>query len=93
MPALDPAREAYLLKHLQTGTPAERDAAFKSVFEATRASLFTLCLSLLGERTHAEDVVQEVFVQAFRAMPGFRGDARLSSWLYRIALRSALRSR
>jgi RNA polymerase sigma-70 factor (ECF subfamily) len=45
---------------------------------------------VLRHREDCEDVVQEVFVTAYRALPGFRGDARLSTWLHRIAVTRAL---
>src|SRR6476661_3867349 len=41
--------------------------------------------SIRGEED-ARDVCQETFLRAFRALPGFRGQAKFSSWLYRIAL-------
>lgn len=45
---------------------------------------------ILRHREDAEDVVQEVFVVAHRALSGFRGDAKLSTWLHRIAVTKAL---
>src|SRR5262245_44751248 len=45
---------------------------------------------VLGDRTDLEDLVQEVFVIAFRGLDRFRGDARLSTWLYRICVNVAL---
>jgi len=45
---------------------------------------------VLRHREDAEDVVQEVFVTAHRAISGFRGDAKLSTWLHRIAVTRAL---
>jgi RNA polymerase sigma-70 factor (ECF subfamily) len=56
--------------------------------------VFRLALSYLRERDPAEDVVQEVFVKAFRALGRFRGDAEFRTWLFRIAVnesKSALR--
>ena len=56
--------------------------------------VFRLALSYLKERDPAEDVVQEVFVKAFRALDRFRGDAAFRTWLFRIAVnesKSALR--
>src|SRR5262245_13652498 len=41
---------------------------------------------LLGTEEDARDVSQETFLKAFRALPGFKGEARFSSWLYQIAL-------
>lgn len=46
-----------------------------------------------GDRAAAEDVAQEAFVQAWRALSGFRGDAALSTWFYRILIRQAQRHR
>src|SRR5262245_31154906 len=45
---------------------------------------------VVGERSELEDMVQEVFVIAFRGMERFRGDAKLSTWLYRICVNVAL---
>ncbi|MDR3710728.1 MAG: sigma-70 family RNA polymerase sigma factor [Capsulimonadaceae bacterium] len=44
-----------------------------------------------GQAADVEDIVQDVFVQAWRALPRFRGDARFSTWLYRIATNRALK--
>ena len=45
---------------------------------------------VLGDRSDLDDLVQEVFVIAFRGMDRFRGDAKLSTWLYRICVNVAL---
>jgi RNA polymerase sigma-70 factor (ECF subfamily) len=65
--------------------------AQRAVFERYRDRVFSIALLFLkGERAAAEDVVQEVFVKAFRALPSFRRDARLSTWLYRIVANACL---
>jgi len=46
---------------------------------------------ILADRTAADDVVQETFIRAWRALGSFRGDARFSTWLYRIAVNEANR--
>jgi RNA polymerase sigma-70 factor (ECF subfamily) len=43
-----------------------------------------------GQRGETDDIVQEVFIKIFRALEGFRGDSRLSTWIYRIARNEAL---
>src|SRR5258705_4835594 len=48
--------------------------------------IFALAYRTIGREEDARDVCQETFLRAFRALPGFRGQAKLSSWLYRIAL-------
>ena len=48
--------------------------------------IFTLCLRWMRDRQVAEEVAQDVFIAAFRALPRFRGDAKFSTWLFRIAV-------
>lgn len=69
---------------------AERDAAF-SAFVATHrdralATAWRLCG---GDGDAAEDVTQEAFTRAWRAFDGFRGEAQLSTWFYRVLVRAA----
>jgi RNA polymerase sigma-70 factor (ECF subfamily) len=48
--------------------------------------IFALAYRVIGREEDARDVCQETFLRAFRALPGFKGQAKFSSWLYRIAL-------
>jgi RNA polymerase sigma-70 factor (ECF subfamily) len=48
--------------------------------------IFALAYRTIGREEDARDVCQETFLRAFRALPGFRGQAKFSSWLYRITL-------
>ena len=48
--------------------------------------MFALVLRMIGNRAEAEDLAQEVFVQVFKAIGSFRGDSKLSTWIYRIAV-------
>jgi RNA polymerase sigma-70 factor (ECF subfamily) len=48
--------------------------------------VYSLVFRMLGRRDEAEDVTQEVFVQVFKAIDQFRGDSKLSTWVYRIAV-------
>src|SRR5437762_8250069 len=48
--------------------------------------IYALAYRRIGREEDARDVCQETFLRAFRALPGFRGQAKFSSWLYRIAL-------
>src|SRR5678816_3889080 len=48
--------------------------------------IYALAYRVIGREEDARDVCQETFLRAFRALNGFRGQAKFSSWLYRIAL-------
>jgi RNA polymerase sigma-70 factor (ECF subfamily) len=64
---------------------AEGDApAFEALVRRHQRALFGLAVRMVGNRTDAEDVVQESFIAAWRRLPEFRGDAAFSSWMYRI---------
>ena len=90
---LDAEEERALLAAAGSSSARERAGAERRMFELFREPLFGLCLHLCGNRASAEDALQESFVSVFRALSGFRGEARLSTWMYRIAVREALRQR
>jgi len=52
--------------------------------------LFNLSLRMLHRRADAEDATQEILLKVIKALPGFRGDAKFSTWLYRIAVNHLL---
>lgn len=52
--------------------------------------IHALCYRMTGSQADAEDLAQETFVRAFEALPTFRAEASVSSWLYRIALNQCL---
>ena len=60
--------------------------AFTELVRAYGPRVSRLVLRVLGSEAEAEDVTQEVFVQVFKAIDTFRGDAKLSTWIYRISL-------
>jgi RNA polymerase sigma-70 factor (ECF subfamily) len=62
------------------------ERAFNQLVELYQGRVFRLLLRMLGRRDEAEDLAQEVFVQVFKAIDQFRGDAKLGTWLYRIAV-------
>jgi RNA polymerase sigma-70 factor (ECF subfamily) len=64
----------------------ERDEqAFSEIFKRFGDKVFSLVYRMLGNRHEAEDVTQEVFVTVFKTIDGFRGEAKFSTWLLRIA--------
>lgn len=58
--------------------------AFVELIERHDVSHRRLAFRLLGDSGHMDDVLQEAYVRAFRALPSFRGDSSLETWLYRI---------
>src|SRR5215470_13965197 len=65
-------------------------AAFERFYRDHRRQVAGNLYRVLGDRGELDDLVQEVFVIAFRGMERFRGDAKLSTWLYRICVNVAL---
>jgi len=63
--------------------------AFDDLVKATYAEAFTLAIRLMGNEEDASDVVQDAYLRAFRAIGRFRGDARFTTWLYRIVANCA----
>ena len=62
------------------------ERAFNELVELYEARVFRLLLRMLGRRDEAEDMAQEVFVQIFKAITTFRGDSKLSTWIYRVSV-------
>jgi RNA polymerase sigma-70 factor, ECF subfamily len=63
--------------------------AFEKLVERHEHRLYTLAARVLGSRDEAADAVQDALVRAWLALPKFRGDARFSTWLYRITVNAA----
>lgn len=70
--------------------PAEQERKFAELYDQYRARLQRLCLGFTGSRQDAEDLLQDVLMRAWDGLPDFRGDAAIGTWLYRIAVNSAL---
>src|SRR3954463_5005829 len=83
---LGPVDEADLIRRC----PADDRAAHDELYHRFRRQVAGNLYRVLGDRTDLDDLVQEVFVIAFRGLDRFRGDARLSTWLYRICVNVAL---
>jgi len=76
-------QESAWIKRCQNG---DRDA-FEPLVRQNAGKIQRLVWGMLGERREdTDDVVQEIFIKAYIALPRFRGDARFSTWVYRIAV-------
>ncbi len=67
--------------------------AFRRLFERHSRAVLRVAFRYSGSRADAEDICQEVFLQVWRSAAGFRGEARFSTWLYRIAINRCLTHR
>ena len=63
--------------------------AFDLLFSRYQGKILGLVTRYVRDRHEVEDVVQEAFIKAFRALPRFRGDSQFYTWLYRIAINTA----
>lgn len=66
----------------------DRDA-FGELVRIHQHEVYTLAVRLIRDPDQASDVAQDAFVRAWRAMPGFRGDAKFSTWMHRITVNTA----
>lgn len=64
---------------------ADRHQAFRVLERRYRRRIFAVCVRVLGDASDAEDAVQETLLKLARSADGFRGDAQLATWIYRIA--------
>jgi RNA polymerase sigma-70 factor (ECF subfamily) len=71
-----------LVRRFQSGDTE----AYGELVHRYQDRIFTLCLRWMHNRAIAEEVAQDVFLAAYRALDRFRGDARFSTWLFRIAV-------
>ncbi len=65
---------------------ARDESAFNELVITYERRVYGLVFRMLGRRDEAEDLAQEVFVQVFKAIDQFRGESKLSTWIYRIAV-------
>lgn len=70
-----------LIEAIQAGS----QNAFQKLVETYQNMVANTCYGLLQNVADAEDVTQEVFIEVYRSISKFRGDSKLSTWLYRIA--------
>ena len=64
--------------------------AFEQLVVAYRDQVFRLALRMCGNEADADEVAQEAFLSAWKALPNFRGDSRFSTWLYQLTSHAAI---
>jgi RNA polymerase sigma-70 factor (ECF subfamily) len=81
-----PSDDAALVRSVLRGD----EAAFEAVMRRYNGRLFRVARAILNDDRDAEDALQDAYLDAFRHMDGFRGDAQLGTWLTRIVVNQAL---
>ncbi|OEK03318.1 RNA polymerase subunit sigma-70 [Roseivirga sp. 4D4] len=66
------------------------EAAFRSLVDHYKDRVYNTCLGLLQNSEEAEEATQDVFIEVYKSVEKFRGDAKLSTWMYRIATTKSL---
>ena len=75
-----------LIERLRQG----EDSAFKEIVESSQGLVYNTALGIVQNAEDAEDVTQEVFVQLYESIHSFKGESKLSTWLYRITISKAM---
>jgi len=81
--------EERLIARAAAGEPS----AFRELYDRHRTDVARLVYRMLGNRSDFEDVIQEVFVQVYKSLKDFRGQAKFSTWLHRVTVNVVLMHR
>jgi len=84
--AIEQLPESRLISRLRVGDLA----AFEELVAHFERPVYALCFRLLGDAEEARDAAQETFLKVYRGLGGFRGEAGLKTWIYRIAINQAM---
>ena len=79
---MEPDHERELVERCRRGEVG----AFEELIERYKNLVFAIIMRTLPDRSQAEDAAQDVFLRIHRGLPYFRGEARLSTWIYRIVV-------
>ena len=78
--------DSQLISDLQSGA----QSAFRELVAAYQDRVYNTCLGLLQNEEDAEECAQDVFIEVYRSVDSFRGESKLSTWIYRIATTKSL---
>ena len=78
--------ENKFIKNLQKGS----QTAFSQLIDAYQQKVFGTCISFVPNKEDAEDIAQEVFLEVYKSISKFKGNSKLSTWIYRIATNKCL---
>lgn len=80
------SNEQEIIRNLKAGD----ESAFKFLVDEFQKKVYNTCLGLLQNAEDAEDTTQEIFVSVYQSIHQFKGDSKLSTWIYRIAVTKSL---
>lgn len=84
--------EALVFRLREAAEPGAVDLYFEEIFERYHARVVNWCYAVTKDHESARDLTQEVFLKVFRSLHAFRGDSRMSTWIYVIARNHCLNS-
>ena len=86
---MEPVNERELVERCRRGD----EGAFQELVDGYKNLVFALIARTVQDRSRAEDLAQDVFLRIHRGLPYFRGEARLSTWIYRIVANVCVQER
>lgn len=92
-PLTNAEREGLAAAQLVARAQAGDQRAFEALVRRYRKRIFALALHVAGTKSDADDITQEVFLSAYRALPSFEGRSEFFTWVYRMTLNRALNAR
>lgn len=81
------------MNHLVTAAQQGDENAFRSLYDLTVGRVHALCLRLVADPAHAEELTQDVYVRAWEKLGSFRGESAFSTWLHRLTVNVVLTER
>jgi len=66
------------------------EIVFKFIVDTYQSIIYNTCIGIIGDADDAKDIAQDVFIQLYKSANSFRGDSKVSTWLYRIAVNKSL---
>ena len=68
----------------------QREKIFSDLVREHHASIYRICIAYLYDKSHAEDLYQEILLQLWNSLDNYKGAAKMSTWIYRVAVNTAI---
>lgn len=81
--------EQKTLRLVESAKAGDREA-YKLLYEQHIGQVYALCVRLTGDKSHAEEAAQEVFIQVWQKLQNYRGDSKFSTWLHSVTSNVAI---